>query len=94
VKAEYFYVDLGGRTVNDPTNTLLVFSESSQLHEQTVRAGLNYLFNEANGRPASARASWRASVARKACLFAAPFLGGAISQEFRSNGYEDTPAGA
>jgi outer membrane immunogenic protein len=45
MKAEYLYVDLGGRTVNDPTNTPLVFSASSQFHEQTVRVGLNYLFN-------------------------------------------------
>jgi hypothetical protein len=45
MKAEFPYADLGGRTVNDPTNTPLVFSASSQCHEQTVRAGLNYLFN-------------------------------------------------
>jgi outer membrane immunogenic protein len=44
-KAEYLYVDLGGRTVNTPTNTPLIFSASSQFHEQMVRVGLNYLFN-------------------------------------------------
>ena len=48
VKAEYLYIDLGSHTVSavNPTGFgPAVFNQSYRIHDNIVRAGINYLFN-------------------------------------------------